>query len=69
MFKASLLAFAVAIGINFGRIYRYMSECYPNFEKIKAQIALFVQNFFTFCSKAVEKTYQASRGFDEILRV
>ena len=47
-FKASLFAFAVAIGINFGRIYRYIRENYPCFEKIKAQIGALAENLFSF---------------------
>jgi len=48
MFKASLFAFAVAIGINFGRIYRYIKENYPCFEKIKAQIDAIISYLFLF---------------------
>ncbi|MBS3772528.1 MAG: transposase [Bacteroidales bacterium] len=47
-FKASLFAFAVAIGVNFGRIYRYIRENYPCFEKIKAQIDAIINNLFSF---------------------
>ena len=48
MLKASLFAFAVAIGINFGRIYRYIRENYPCFEKIKTQIDALAENLFSF---------------------
>lgn len=47
-FKASLFAFAVAIGVNFGRIYRYIRVNYPYFEKIKAQIDAIINNLFSF---------------------
>ena len=47
-FKASLFAFAVAIGINFGRIYRYIRENYSCSEKITAQIQTLIRNLFPF---------------------
>jgi hypothetical protein len=46
-FKASLFAFAVAIGVNFGRIYRYIGENYPYFEKMKGQIEALIANLFS----------------------
>jgi len=53
MFKASLFAFAVAIGINFGRIYRYIRANYPYFEKIMAQIEAIINKLLSFwnCQK------------------
>ena len=48
MFKASLFAFAVAIGINFGRIYRYVRAKYLYFEKIQPQIWYFIKKIFPF---------------------
>jgi hypothetical protein len=48
IFKASLFAFAVAIGINFGRIFRYIRENYHYFEKIKAQIDALISYLFLF---------------------
>ncbi|MFW6145646.1 MAG: transposase [bacterium] len=56
MLKALLFAFAVAIGINFGRIYRYIRENYPYFEKIKAQIEAIINNLLSFwnCLKNLE---------------
>ena len=48
MFKASLFAFAVAIGINFGRIYRYIMANHPSFGKIQPQIWYFIKKIFSF---------------------
>jgi hypothetical protein len=49
-FKASLFAFAVAIGVNFGRIYRYIRENNVHFEKIMTQIELFIDKLCLFCN-------------------